>query len=95
MDQYLSRTRENESLRAIESNAFAASSATYEVASRSGTRTDPRNTQHEVPTYFGELEENDLVIERCEAVLAVGTWEAEGLKEDPGRDENERVVGVR
>jgi len=38
-----------------------------------------------VQTYFSELEKNELVVEWCETVLAVGTWEAEGLKEDSGR----------
>lgn len=40
--------------------------------------------QREVATYFGELEKDELVVEWCETLLAVGTWEAEGLKEDPG-----------
>lgn len=36
-----------------------------------------------MPTYFGELEKNELVVEGCETLLTVGTCETEGLKEDP------------
>ena len=51
-------------------------------------RTPGTHTEREVPTYFGELEEHDLVIERCETVLSIGTYEAECANEDPGgRDE--------
>ena len=44
--------------------------------------------QHEVRTYFGKLEENELVIERCETFLTIGTYEAEGANEDPGWQED-------
>jgi len=52
--------------------------------------------KREVPTYFGELEENQLVIERCKTVLTIRTREAEGADEDPGRGMGQvSVVMVR
>lgn len=74
---------ENENLRAIASYAFAVSSATYTSELGQEREKATRETGRGVSTYFGELEENDLVIEGCEAVLAIGAWDAEGANKDP------------